>query len=252
MDPETLSLLVDLHINNERQGPGSLAATLQALTLTRIDRAAPLAIADIGCGTGAATLPLLTHTQAHVTAVELLPAFLESLKTKVAAAGFSERLTTVEADMQALPFRAGQFDVLWSEGAIYNMGFANGVAAWRPFLKPHGVLVVSEITWLRPDVPTPLKAYWDNEYPKVATAVEKIAILEQAGYSPLGYFPLPSECWLEHYYDPLRASFPAFLERHHHSEAAKGIVAAEETEIALYEQYQEYVSYGMYIAQKVT
>ena len=35
-------------------------------------------------------------------------------------------------------------DLIWSEGAIYNIGFEQGVRDWRPFLKEGGVLVASE------------------------------------------------------------------------------------------------------------
>lgn len=190
MDATTLQLLTDLHIQNDRQGPGSDAATLKALTLSGIDVGAPLQIADIGCGTGAATRTLLAHTQAHITAVDFLPAFLEKLQTQVEAAGFADRVTTVAADMGDLPFTDEQFDVIWAEGAIYNIGFASGVTAWRRLIKPRGLLVVSEITWLQPDVPEPLHAHWATEYPEVTTAAQKMTILEAAGYSLRGYFPL--------------------------------------------------------------
>jgi len=251
MDEETLKLLVDLHIANHRQGPGSEAATLQALALSGIETTAEIAIADIGSGTGAATIPLLQHTKARVTAVELLPTFLEELQTRTNAAGVGERLTAIEADMGALPFQAEQFDAIWSEGAIYNIGFEKGIKEWKQFLKPGGTLVVSEITWLQPEVPEELRAYWAAEYPEVATAATKIAQLEAAGYQLLGYFPLSTDCWLDNYYQPLEASFADFLERHPHSEAAQEIIAAQEKEIALYKRYQEYVSYGVYIAKKL-
>jgi SAM-dependent methyltransferase len=251
MDEAALALLTDLHLHNDRQGPGSEASFLKALALSGINTKAPLAIADIGCGTGSATLPLLHHTKANVTAVDFLPAFLDKLQANAEAAGVADRVSTVEADMHDLPFADEQFDAIWAEGAIYNVGFATGVQDWRRFLKPGGVLAVSEITWLQPDVPTTLQTHWANEYSEVATAASKIAILEAAGYSLLGYFPLPSTDWREHYYHPLQAGFSSFLETHNNSEAAHAIVAAEEAEIALYEQYHQYYSYGFYIAKKV-
>ena len=76
-------------------------------------------------------------------------------------------------------------------------------------------------------------------------------LVGRLGFTPLGYFPLPVSCWLDHYYRPLQQSFPAFLEQHGHSAAARAIVAAEEHEIALYQRHKEHVSYGFYLAQKV-
>lgn len=251
MDEETLKLLVDLHVNNHRQGPGSEQAFGTAFALANINTAAPLTILDVGSGTGSATIPLLENTAAQVTAVELQPAFLEKLIDNATRAGVSDRLTTIAADMTNLPFDQGHFDVIWSEGAVYNMGFDNGIQSWRQFLKPTGTLVVSEITWLRSDVPAELKSYWESEYPEIDFASNKIAILEANGYSPIGYFTLTPDCWLDEYYKPIQASLPAFLERHAMSEKVQEIVAAEQTEFELYKQYQDYYSYGVYIAKLI-
>jgi hypothetical protein len=91
-----------------------------------------------------------------------------------------------------------------------------------------------------------------NEYPEIATASAKIAAFEIAGYSPIGYFPLPPSCWLDHYYRPLQARFGAFLDRHDNTKAAREIVEAEQREIDLYERFAAHISYGFYIATRTT
>jgi len=244
-----LDLLIDLHRDGPRQGPGGEAETRLAVALSGLEGAAGLRIADVGCGTGAATLTLARTLDAHVTAVDLLPAFLAALENAARAAGLSDRIATLEASMDALPFAPGGFDAIWSEGAVYTMGFAAGVTAWRPFLKPRGVLAVSELTWLTDARPAELQAHWDREYPEVATASAKIAVLERAGYTPVGYFPLPERCWIDNYYNPLRRRLPAFLARHD-SAAARALADAEAREIALYERYAAFVGYGYYIARR--
>ena len=156
--------------------------------------------------------------------------------------------------MDALPFDAESFDAVWSEGAIYNIGFANGTRAWRRLLKPNGILAVSELTWLTRDRPAELEQHWNHEYPEVDTASAKMAVLEDSGFSPVGYFVLPEHGWLENYYRPLQGRFAAFLARNgnENAEAAAAIVAAEEREIALYERYSAYVGYGFYVARRTT
>ena len=109
---------------------------------------------------------------------------------------------------------------------------------------------MSEITWLTADRPAELSEHWLNEYPGIGTAGEKLSVLERAGFTPLGYFPLQSEAWLDNYYRPLQERFPAFLARYPHSDLAEELVRAEEHEICLYERYQRYVSYGFYIAKR--
>lgn len=245
------SLLVDLHKRQKRQGPGGEAETSKAMTLARLQKSEPLRIADIGCGTGASTLQLAHSLSAEITAVDFLPDFIEMLKDNAEAEGLSEKIKPLVCSMEHLPFAEMEYDVLWSEGAIYNMGFEKGVNEWRRFLKPGGILVVSEITWITNTRPPELQQYWEDQYSEIATASSKIEVLEESGYSPIGYFVLPENCWLENYYRPLQDGFSDFLARHKDDEQAATIVENEQEEIALYDKYKPYYSYGMYIAQRL-
>jgi SAM-dependent methyltransferase len=185
-----------------------------------------------------------------LVAVDLFPEFLGVLQARAHASGCSDRVETLAGSMDALPLAAESFDLIWSEGAIYNMGFGAGVAAWRPFLKPGGALAVSEITWLRPDPPEEIRQHWEAEYPEIATASEKTAILEQAGYDLLGYFVLPSTSWIDNYYEPTATRMAAFLERHAGRPEAVEITEMERHEADLYRRYQEWFSYGFYVARR--
>lgn len=245
-----LELLIDLHRDGGRQGPGSASDTRLAIALSGLAGTAGLRLADIGCGTGASALVLARDLAASVTAVDLFEDFLPILEANARAEGLSDRVTTLAASMAALPFEEASFDAIWAEGAIYNIGFANGIRAWRPFLKPGGILAVSELTWLTNERPAELDRHWAQEYPEVDTASAKMALLETCGYSPVGYFTLGESSWLDHYYRPLQGRFDAFLARHGHSEAAKAIVAAEQREIELYDRYSAFVGYGYYLARK--
>lgn len=248
---EDYHLLIDLHKGANRQGPGGDAETEKALGLAMVDRAAPLKIADIGCGTGASTLLLARLVNAQITAVDFLQDFLEVLEGRAKHMGLSEKITTLACSMDDLPFRDEEYDVIWSEGAIYNIGFERGVKDWRRYLKAGGLLVVSEITWITGSRPSELQKYWEGEYPEIDTASSKIAVLEKNGYSPIGYFVLPEYCWLDNYYRPIQDSFKDFLNRNSNSEGAHAVVEAEKREIELYEKYKTHYSYGVYIARKV-
>lgn len=248
---DQIDLLVDLHQDAVRQGPGGANATRLAIALSGLSGARNLKIADIGCGTGASTLVLARELDASIVAVDFLSAFLDRLKKAAEQEGIGDRIEVLEASMEALPFADGHFDAIWSEGAIYNMGFENGIKAWRRFLKAEGVLAVSELTWLTGKRPSELERYWAGEYPEVATASSKMAVLEANGYAPVGYFPLSGRCWLGNYYRPMQARFADFLSRNGHSESACAVVEAEEKEIALYERFSAFISYGFYIARRI-
>ena len=245
-----LELIVDLHKTIERQGPGSEADTLRALGCIDIANRKDLRIADIGCGTGAQTLTLANHTDARITAVDLFPEFLEVLTKRAQSMGLQQQVQTLQGSMDQLPFEKESFDIIWSEGAIYNMGFEAGIKNWREYLKPWGYLAVSEITWTTHTRPGEIQEFWESEYPEIDRASRKIELLEQNGYTLAGYFILPQDSWLETYYEPLERYFDSFLERHDHSEAARKVVEASQGEISLYRKYHAFYSYGFYVARK--
>jgi len=131
--------------------------------------------------------------------------------------GLADKVTTLCCSMDNLPSGDEEYDVIWSEGAIYNIGFEKGVKDWKRFLKTGGMMVVSEITWLTTDRPSELQEYWQNEYPEIDTASSRIEIMENNGYSPVAYFVLPEHCWVDNYYRPMQDSFEAFLKRNGNS-----------------------------------
>lgn len=248
---ENLQLLIDFHVNAKRQGPGSDLDTAKALSLMPIACESKLQIADIGCGSGAQTLVLAKELQADITAVDLFPEFLEKLTERAKASGLEGKIKILEASMEELPFENESLDIIWSEGAIYNMGFENGVKNWKKFLKPNGYLAVSEITWLSESRPKEIEDHWNSEYPEICTASTKFSVLERNGFSPVGYFILPESSWIEEYYNPIENRFDKFLNDHQHSEAAKELISIEKEEIRLYKKYKDYLSYGFYIAKKL-
>lgn len=201
-----VALLADLHRRQGRQGPGGDAETHLAITLAGLSRARSLKIADIGCGTGASTFVLARTLDADITAVDILPEFLEDLRQRADEEELGGRIATLCASMNDLPFEPASLDAIWSEGAIYNIGFETGIQAWRRFLKPGGILAVSELTWLSNERPDELYEHWAKEYPEVATASAKLGVLEAHGYSPIGYFALSERCWMDNYYLPLRGA----------------------------------------------
>lgn len=249
---DDLALLVDLHRSAKRQGPGGDDETRLAITLSGLRGAQGLRIADIGCGTGAQTLVLAKELDARITAIDFIPEFLDRLDTSKKQKGLDAQIKTLTASMDALPFEEQSLDAIWSEGAVYNIGFEHGIKAWRRFLKPDGVLAVSELIWLTHERPSELEQHWIAEYPEVATASAKLSILEENGYAPVGYFALSEQCWVDNYYKPLQERFPEFLLRNSHSEAARGIVKSAENEIALYARFSTFFSYGYFIAKRTS
>jgi len=195
---------------------------------------------------------MLAHLlNARLTAVDFLQDFLEILEVRAKNMELSDKISTLACSMDNLPFGDEEYDVIWSEGAIYNIGFQKGVKDWNRYLKVGGLLVVSEITWITVSRPSELQKHWEGEYPEIDIASSKLGVLEKNGYSPIGYFVLPEYCWLDNYYRPMQDRFMDFLSRNGNSKEARSIVEAENREIELYEKYKNHYSYGFYVAKKL-
>ncbi len=80
---DDIQILVDLHTPNPRLGPGSDEHTRRALELSGLLGRTDLEVADLGCGTGASALVLAESLDAHITAVDLFPAFLRELENSL-------------------------------------------------------------------------------------------------------------------------------------------------------------------------
>lgn len=246
-----LEYLVELHKGNYRQGPGSEKETERAIELLDLDMSKEYRVLDLGCGTGAQTMTLAKNIPGTIVAVDIFDEFLEEVEDRAKKMGFSHKVKTHNCSMDSLNFEIESFDIIWSEGAIYNLGFKKGVETVSKFLKPGGYIALSEITWSTGSRPRSLEEHWNSEYPEIDTASNKVKVLEDAGFRPLGYFLLPKECWIDNYYKPLEESYDDFLKRYNSDSTSIEIVEGEKREIALYKQYSMYYSYGFYIAKKV-
>lgn len=248
---DEMKLMMYLHLNNSRQGPGSEEATNIAITLAKINKDKSYKIADIGCGTGAQTISLAKALKGEIIAIDIFEEFLEKLKENSAKENTTANIKTLSASMDNLPFEREMFDIIWSEGAVYNIGFKNGINYWKEFLKPGGILAVSELSWITDTRPKELEDFWNGEYSEMDTIAGKIKVMEEAGYKILGHFTLPDDCWLDNYYIPLLNSHKDFMKKFGNNETAGMIVKRDIQEAEFYKKYKDYYSYGFYIAQKL-
>jgi len=246
-----LELLVDLHKNNYRQGPGSDQITEQVLDWTDLESKTDLQVADIGCGTGASTFVLASKLDAKITAVDLFPEFLDKLQMKAKELNLDQKISTKVESMDNLSFVNNSLDLILSEGAIYNIGFQKGLEYWHQFLKTGGFIAISEIIWLSEKRPEEIQNHWQTEYPEIDSLANKIKMLETSGFSLIDSLVLPKTAWLENYYQPLENGFAEFLNRNNNSKEAQEILKSEENEIELYHKYSDYFSYGYFLAKKI-
>jgi len=234
----------------ERQGPGSPEVTLKALSFTDnlTDKSR---IADLGCGTGGQTMVLARHTQGHITGVDLFPTFIDLFNLNAGKLNLKDRVEGIIGSMDNLPFRNEELDLIWSEGAIYNIGFVRGLNEWRKFLKKGGFLAVTEASWFTDERPAEIDDFWQDAYPEIDTIPNKVAQMQKAGYIPVAAFILPENCWTEHFYTPQVSARKLFLKKYAGNITVEEFIASQQHEAQLYSKYKEYYGYVFYIGKKI-
>jgi len=244
------NLICEYFSSVERQGPGSPEITIKALSfidnLTNESR-----IADIGCGTGGQTMVLAQHAPGHITGIDLFPTFIDLFNFNAGKLNLQDRIKGIVASMDNLHFQNEELDLIWSEGAIYNIGFERGLNEWRKFLKTGGYIVVSEASWFTEKRPAEIDEFWQDAYPEIDTIPNKVAQLQKAGYIPVASFILPENCWTEYFYVPQVTAHEAFLKKYAGNKAAEDFIACERHETQLYYKYKEYYGYAFYIGKKI-
>ena len=232
----------------DRQGPGSKEATIKALSF--VDNLNDKSrIADLGCGTGGQTLVLAQNAPGTVTGIDLFPKFIDLFNENAKKHSLEDRVTGVVGSMDDLPFTEGELDLIWSEGAIYNIGFKKGLSYWKQFIKTGGYLAVTEACWFTPQRPAEINDFWMEAYPEIDTIPAKIAQIQGAGYVPVASFILPETCWTDNFYVPQKDAQKGFLERYPDNNTARELVANERREAELYSKYKEFYGYVFFVAK---
>ena len=241
-------VLYELFRDMPRQGPGSNEHTRKAyqclLNLPKQPR-----ILDIGCGSGMQTLELAKISGGQVTALDNYQPFLDTLVESARTQGVDRQIETVNGSMFELPFAKSTFDIIWSEGAIFVIGFEKGLCEWKPFIKPGGYLVVSELAWITPDRPNEIRAYLEGEYPAIKNNDGNKEIIQHAGYHELSSFILPETVWRDDFYNPMQVRLNSLKPKYAGNREASEVLEACQHEIDMYRDYSRYYSYVFYVMQ---
>jgi ubiquinone/menaquinone biosynthesis C-methylase UbiE len=245
------SLLCEYFSSIERQGPGSEEMTKLALSfidgLTEDSK-----IADLGCGTGGQTATLAQNIKARITALDLFPTFIDKLRNRFANLKLSDRVNGIVGSMDELPFSESEFDVIWCEGAIYNIGFKHGLEYWRKFIKTGGYVAVTEASWFTENRPKEIDKFWNEAYSEIDTIPNKVKQMQAAGYIPVATFILPEECWTDNFYTPQKGAQEIFLRNHPGNPTAENLIKYQRHEAELYSKYKQYYGYVFYIGKKIS
>jgi ubiquinone/menaquinone biosynthesis C-methylase UbiE len=139
-------------------------------------------ILDIGCGSGIPTLELARLSQGKITGIDINQSELDKFVKNIEKVEISDRVQVLNHSMFDMDFPDSYFDIIWSEGSIYAVGFEKGLREWKRFLKQDGFIVVHD---------------------EQENVEEKIKLIGDCGYELLDYFLISIKTWREEYFKPL-------------------------------------------------
>jgi ubiquinone/menaquinone biosynthesis C-methylase UbiE len=244
-----INLICEYYSLVERQGPGSDDVTLKALSFIEgLDESSK--IIDLGCGTGGQTMTLGSNTKGEIIGLDLFPLFIDLFNKNAIKNKLNNRVKGRVGSMGELPFSENYFDLIWSEGAIYNLGFESGLNYFNKFLKKNGYVAVSEVSWFTNERPKEIDDFWMDAYPEIDTIPNKLQVMQNAGFIPVASFILPEYCWVENFYSPQVTAQQEFLLKNKGNKWAEDFIENQRYEERLYMKYKDYYGYVFYIGKK--
>ena len=129
-----------------RQGPGNRSCAESALGLCAGLPAQPRVL-DLGCGAGGQTLQLAELTAGSIVAIDRHVPSIERLRAKLAERGLADRVVALVGDMAHPGQPPESFDLVWSEGAVYNIGIELALDVSAQLLRPGGYLAYTHGVW---------------------------------------------------------------------------------------------------------
>jgi SAM-dependent methyltransferase len=146
-----------------------------------------------------------------------------------------------------LPFLDGSFDAIWAEGAIYIVGFEQGLLGWRRFLRPGGYIAVTHLSWLTADIPDEPREFWNRNYPAIRAVEENTTISIRCGFEPVDCFTLPESAWWTDYYRPMETRLQTLREEYVGDDEALAVIESSGQQIDLYRRFAWCYGYVFYV-----
>lgn len=234
-----------------RQGVGSTRSFSKAFSLLpKFGTTAQFV--DIGCGTGGQTLDLLNHSAGFVTAIDSSQPSLDLLKHKAEEQGLSGRLDLLCEDITEMEIFEQAFDLIWSEGAIYNFGLEEGLKSWRYLLKNDGYIVVNDCCWLTESPSRETINYWQESYPGMTKLSDTTECISRSGFQLLESFIQPESDWWDNFYTPMMTKIAQQrkLPIDNFPEGYLNFLSGMEAEIDLRRQFSTEYGYVFFILKK--
>ena len=233
-----------------RGGPGDNKSTRKAFNTIPKPPKQPL-ILDIGCGPGVQTIELAKLSKGRIIALDNHQPFLDKLIRNAKEEELLDHIVPTNISMLEMDFEENTFDIIWSEGALYFLGFQNGLRRCHQLLKNDGFLAVTEIVYLADNPPAPLIQYFKKEYPDIKPVKDKIDLIQNERFHLITNFTLPESSWLDCFYLPMEKELTHLNKKYQSNKIALGIIEEMKNEMNLYKKFSDFFGYEFFLMQRI-
>lgn len=249
ISPRFWEIFFEVYEALPRQGPGNRASAARALSFCREIPVSP-AVLDLGCGVGGQTLYLAELTSGTIVAIDSHPPSIERLKTTLAERGLSQRVQALVGDIAHLEQPQESFDLIWSEGALYNIGLENALQICYGLLRPGGYIAFTDAVWRKENPPPEVKEGFDLDYPTMGLVGDNLAKIENCGFKLLGHFTQPDEAWWDDFYTPMGNRIEELGSKYVKDIEASAILEQIVQEPKTHRRYSDFYAYEFFIARR--
>ena len=250
--PRFWTIFFELYEGLPRQGPGNRACAERALGLCR-HLPPSSAVLDLGCGVGGQTVHLAELLPAAlITAIDSHAPSIERLHATVAERGLAERVRPVVGDMARPGLPSRSFDLIWSEGALYNIGIENALRLCHGLLRPGGYLAFTDAVWRKEHPPLEVKASFDLDYPTMGRVPDVLAAIDRTGFSLADHFTLPDEAWWDDFYRPMERRIEELRAKYAADAEALAVLDRLAQEPEMHRRHSDFYAYEFFVAQRPT
>ena len=159
-------------------------------------------VLEIAPGKGATAIALAEEYGCRVVGVDLHE-FVKLAQRAARKRGVDGRVSLVRGDGGRLPVRDGAFDTAICIGAPSIVGTERCLRAMHRALRPGGMMVASDWTWMAADPPA--EAVPPHVMGPFVTLEAYTAAIREAGFEVVHGEPLPQRVWDEYYAPLMRA-----------------------------------------------
>jgi SAM-dependent methyltransferase len=220
---------LDIYINEkDKLRENLLKYTRKAYNL--IPKIKNPSILDVGCGSGIPTIELAKISNGQVTGIDIDERLLSILRIRTKDEGLNNKVNVLNISISMMSFPKESFDIIWSEGAVFVIGFENSIKNWRKSLKTNGFLVLHD---------------------DVKDKSKKLGLIEKYGYKLTAEFDLSFEIWWNEYYSKLEKFVEKYKDKFSNDSELKAEIESDQNQLKMCKDTPDVVSSFYAIIQKI-